>query len=40
MGNQNRAAAILDIERRRLYRKITLHGLRGLVDKRSAGDAV
>jgi DNA-binding NtrC family response regulator len=26
-GNQNRAAAMLDIERRRLYRKVAAYGL-------------
>lgn len=38
-GNQNRAAAILDIERRRLYRKVATYGLRSLVDKKAPLDA-
>lgn len=33
-GNQNRAAAMLGIERRRLYRKVASYGLRTLVDKK------
>jgi DNA-binding NtrC family response regulator len=36
-GNQNSAAAMLQIERRRLYRKVSRYGLRPLVNKRAEG---